>query len=159
MTLVQVWSAPGCPVPRLEWAQWLSRMLSEAVAAPERVCSVPECHDAKRKLCARHHEALVELAVMHDAEIAELNAAHLGCAGPTNILSFPAAPEESGLGVLAFGLETWLREAALYGQKPELHAQRLLAHGLAHLLGHDHGPEMDACCLFLLGGGFPFSEG
>ena len=36
---------------------------------------------------------------------------------------------------------------------------RSMSDGLAHLLGHDHGPEMDACCLFLLGGGFLFSEG
>ena len=88
----------------------------------------------------------------------ELNAAHLGCAGPTNILSFPAAPEESGLGVLAFGLETWLREAALYGQKPELHAQRLLAHGLAHLLGHDHGPKWMLAVFFCWEADFLFQK-
>ena len=93
---------------------------------------------------------LVELALMHDTEIAALNASYLCCAGPTNILSFPASPEDAGLGVLALGLETWRREARLYGQEAEEHARRLLAHGLAHLLGYDHGWAMDDCCAFLL---------
>ena len=128
--------------------------------SPLRMAGLADCHagtdrhaarqGAERKLRACRDDMLVELALMHDAEIAVLNAAHLGCAGPTNILSFPASPEEAGLGVLALGVETWLREATLYGQETEEHARHLLAHGLAHLLGHDHGPAMDECCAFLL---------
>jgi len=90
-------------------------MLERIAMQPGRVCSAPECAGAERKLRACRDDMLVELALMHDAEIAVLNAAHLGCAGPTNILSFPASPEEAGLGVLALGVETWLREATLYG--------------------------------------------
>ncbi len=122
----------------------------------------------------------VELDLVDDEEIARLNAAHLGCTGPTNILSFPAqdgapvpsvlpenvgpegredaagawpdarpgdGPDEGGpchLGWLVLSLDTWRRECQLYGQEPVEHALRLLAHGLGHLAGYDHGPEMDA---------------
>jgi probable rRNA maturation factor len=112
----------------------------------------------------------VELDLVGDDEIARLNAAHLGCTGPTNILSFPAhdggppvpetMPPDNGeasladevgvsedapchLGWLVLSLDTWRRECLLYGQEPVEHALRLLAHGLGHLAGYDHGPEMD----------------
>lgn len=48
------------------------------------------------------------------------------------------------VGSLALSVDTLRREAFLYGQTVDEHAVRLLAHGLAHLLGHDHGPAMDA---------------
>jgi len=110
----------------------------------------------------------VELDLVGDEEIARLNAVHLGCTGPTNILSFPAQdgepamppvlPEDGPhdgphdgadegppchLGWLVLSLDTWRRECLLYGQEPVEHALRLLAHGLGHLAGYDHGPEMD----------------
>lgn len=89
--------------------------------------------------------ARVSLTLTDDAGIAALNARHLGRLGPTNILSFPegdaAHPEE--LGELYLSVETLAREAFLYGQQPCSHLARLLAHGLLHLAGHDHGPEMD----------------
>jgi probable rRNA maturation factor len=45
---------------------------------------------------------------------------------------------------MALSPDTLLRECLLYGQEVEEHCLRLLSHGMAHLLGHDHGPEMDA---------------
>ncbi len=99
----------------------------------------------------------VEIRFVTDAEMARLNTEALGLPGPTNVLAFPAggssltssAGEGEGgplLGSLAISPETLLRECLLYGQEPEEHALRLLAHGLAHLLGHDHGPVMDVLC-------------
>lgn len=90
-------------------------------------------------------EAVVELALMDDPAIRALHRTALGCDGPTNILSFPV-PEKGGdvLGSLALSVDTLRREAFLYGQGLEDHAVRLLAHGVAHLLGHEHGPAMDA---------------
>ncbi len=87
----------------------------------------------------------VSLTLVDDAGIAALNARHLGRTGPTNILSFPEAdPEHPGeLGELYLSVETLAREAFLYGQQPCSHLARLLAHGLLHLAGHDHGPEME----------------
>ena len=112
-------------------------------------------------------DACVELTLLDDGAMSELHASALGCKGPTNVLSFPAsgasghpfnkdrtpAPEdnhaESGslpLGWLALSVDTLLRESYLYGQTVEEHCLRLLAHGMAHILGHDHGPDMDAIC-------------
>lgn len=100
----------------------------------------------------------VEIRLMADAEMARLHADALGLPGPTNVLAFPenASPvsyaagvgegETPSLGSLAISPETLRRECLLYGQEPEEHAVRLLAHGLAHLLGHDHGPAMEAVC-------------
>lgn len=111
---------------------------------------------------------LVDLHLTGDAEIADLNSRFLGCPGPTNILSFPAReapvdmpgeapgdlardcmeePAERGnaayLGSLVLSAPACLREARLYNQTPHEHCLRLLAHGLVHLLGYDHGEEMD----------------
>ncbi len=91
----------------------------------------------------------VELTVTDDAHGAAMNERHLGCRGPTNILSFPApSPRhgESGAqrgGQLLLCADALHRECLLYGQDPAEHAIRLLAHGLSHLAGLDHGPDMD----------------
>jgi probable rRNA maturation factor len=47
------------------------------------------------------------------------------------------------LGCLALSADTLLRECFLYAQDAEEHCIRLLAHALAHLMGLEHGPEMD----------------
>lgn len=101
----------------------------------------------------------VELSILDDAGITLLHKQSLGCEGPTNILSFPAgeghvfwekSPERENapplLGWLALSADTFARECFLYGQTPEKHCLRLLAHGIAHLAGLDHGEEMDRLC-------------
>jgi probable rRNA maturation factor len=110
--------------------------------------------------------AHVEIILTDDGESAQLNREFLGCYGPTNILSFPAAgpvaaprqepdsppacrkdsshaEDDTDLGVLALSTGAVHRESFLYGQPPHRHALRLLAHGLLHLAGYDHGPQMD----------------
>ncbi len=86
----------------------------------------------------------VGLRVVSDMEMAALNAQFLGLPGPTNVLSFPANdPDQPGyLGDIAIGAETVAREAFLYGQDPAGHLARMLCHGILHLAGLDHGPEM-----------------
>lgn len=96
----------------------------------------------------------IEIQLVNDAEIAELNKAFMGCTGPTNVLSFPGAdddedspatpPEEDAmqLGALALSVDALGRETDLYGQEPVLHLSRLLAHGILHLAGYDHGELM-----------------
>lgn len=103
----------------------------------------------------------VELTICNDASIARVNAEFLGCEGPTNILSFPqddgmvfdnddefvVDDDENDtrpmLGALLLSVDTLLREAFLYGQDEREHCVRLLAHGLGHIAGYDHGPEME----------------
>jgi probable rRNA maturation factor len=93
-------------------------------------------------------DALLEFALVDESEMASLNEENLGCAGPTNILAFPApSTGNSGLplaGLLAMSPRTMRREAWLYGQEAAPYALRLMAHGLAHLLGYEHGEAMDA---------------
>jgi probable rRNA maturation factor len=90
-------------------------------------------------------EADLEVRLCGDAEIAALNREFLGLPGPTNVLSFPAdGAGGADLGSLVLSVDAVAREATLYGQDPVEHGLRLLAHGLAHLAGLDHGPEMDA---------------
>ncbi|WP_029894135.1 rRNA maturation RNase YbeY [Desulfohalovibrio reitneri] len=86
----------------------------------------------------------VGLRLVGDAEMAALNRRHAGLPGPTNVLSFEAAEDGEGLGELVLSVDTLQRETFLYGQEPREHLVRLLAHGLLHLAGLDHGPEMEA---------------
>lgn len=105
---------------------------------------------AMRSTCGLDDVPL-DVTLADDAFISEANADYLSCPGPTNILSFPpyaglgpglgTAP---GTGIILLSLDAVNREALLYGQDPGEHALRLLAHGMAHLTGLDHSPEMDA---------------
>ena len=90
--------------------------------------------------------AELSLTLLDDPAIALLNAEHLGCQGPTNILSFPEADPKrpQSLGALHLSVDTLAREAFLYGQEPARHLARLLSHGILHRAGHDHGPDMEA---------------
>ena len=83
----------------------------------------------------------VELHLLDDASIGVANRRCLGCTGPTNVLSFPGGSDTPG--TLLFSLDTLHRECLLYGQDYAEHALRLLAHGMAHLCGLDHGEQMD----------------
>lgn len=132
---------------------------------------------------AGNPDSYAELSILDDAAMAALHARSLGCEGPTNVLSFPSAsksvfgaggrlcpsPYKNSAGERGGGFIGWLalstdalhRECFLYGQEAGEHCIRLLAHGMAHLLGHEHGPGMDALCRLLedaaasrLGGSF-----
>lgn len=94
--------------------------------------------------------AAVEVRLAGDAEVAGLNASFRRLSGPTNVLSFPAYEEEGegggvapSLGQVVISRDAVLREARLYGQEPLAHLVRLLAHGLLHLAGEEHGPDME----------------
>jgi probable rRNA maturation factor len=75
---------------------------------------------------------------------------------PTDILSFPAHPElkagqrikatsadDKGLGDLIISLEYVQKEAKKLGVTFEQRMQRLLVHGICHLLGYDHIEDAD----------------
>lgn len=67
-----------------------------------------------------------------------LNRKYLGRYGPTNILSFA---DENG-GSLYLSHITLERESSLYKQNIFDYFLLLTAHGLAHLHGLEHGPEL-----------------
>jgi probable rRNA maturation factor len=64
---------------------------------------------------------------------------HLGVDEPTDVLSFPI----DGRDALPEGLPRQLGDVVLCPQVVGDDWQRPLAHGLLHLLGYDHGPEME----------------
>jgi len=74
---------------------------------------------------------------------------------PTDILSFPyhpdlkpgqkivvRDPEDRNLGDLIISLEFAIADAPNWDRSFTEHLHALCAHGIAHLLGYDHGPAM-----------------
>lgn len=100
----------------------------------------------------------VEVAVRltTDAEVQTLNAQYRHQDRPTNVLSFPMVqPDlldglsngddgEVLLGDIVLAWETVAAEAAAKGIAPADHARHLIAHGMLHLLGLDHGDDASA---------------
>ncbi|NTU70214.1 MAG: rRNA maturation RNase YbeY [Coriobacteriia bacterium] len=97
---------------------------------------------------------LIELsiALVDLAEMTELNTAHRGKQGPTDVLSFPCddlcavfEPDEPiVLGDVIIAPEVAENQAAEYGHTVEEELNLLLVHGVLHLLGYDHEDDGDA---------------
>ena len=85
-----------------------------------------------------------ELSVLlaGDERLRALNLQFRGKDKPTDVLSFPALPEDSGQGGdLAISLDTASRQAADCGHTLETEVKVLILHGLLHLAGYDHGRD------------------
>jgi rRNA maturation RNase YbeY len=99
----------------------------------ERVLRDLACHDKE-----------VSILFTDDKQIAELNSRYLQRKGPTNVLAFPMAGgpepriESVMLGDIAISIDTALRESDKLGEALEYTVDRLLIHGVLHLLGYDH---------------------
>ncbi|HTV93770.1 MAG TPA: rRNA maturation RNase YbeY [Verrucomicrobiae bacterium] len=97
-----------------------------------------------RKLLAAvdHADAAISLTLVDDAAIREINREHRGMDQPTDVLSFSLEPEpfvpEVLLGDIVISLETAQRQAAEYDAPLQREVERLMIHGLLHVLGHDH---------------------
>ena len=100
--------------------------------------------------------AFLTLALVTDDEIQEMNRRHRGVDRPTDVLSFslvdptvdqrgfvtpPDQPTELGDIVVSYGRV--LAQAEEYGHAPERELAYLVAHGLLHILGHDHEQEVE----------------
>jgi probable rRNA maturation factor len=72
-------------------------------------------------------------------EMRALKCDHLGVDEVTDVLSFPIDGREE----LAAGLPRQLGDAVLCPQVVGEAWRPALVHGLLHLVGHDHGPEME----------------
>ena len=87
-----------------------------------------------------------ELSVLFtdDNHIAQLNRRYLMKNGPTNVLAFPM---EGGppprvdsvmLGDVVISVDSAIRESKEFGEDLEYTIDRLLIHGVLHLIGYDH---------------------
>jgi probable rRNA maturation factor len=93
--------------------------------------------------------ASLSLSFVGDRAIRSLNRTHRGLDRPTDVLSFPlfepgGAPRgaakgpEQMLGDVVISLDTAARQARDYDASLRAEIERLLIHGILHLLGHDH---------------------
>jgi probable rRNA maturation factor len=80
------------------------------------------------------------IAFVAPEEIRELKREHLGIDEATDVLSFPI----DGRDPLPEGVPRQLGDAVLCPQVTGEEWRRPLVHGLLHLLGYDHGEEMEA---------------
>ncbi len=85
------------------------------------------------------------LVLVDDDAMAVLNEAHRDEPGPTDVLAFPlhdpadvGVPQVPLLGDVIVSLETATRQAREHARAPWREVAVLAAHGLVHLLGHDH---------------------
>ncbi len=109
-----------------------------------------------RASAARFLQALgleqVELSVLltDDPGIQALNRSWRGKDRPTDVLSFPAGAPRPGatgprhLGDVILSLDTARRQARAHRRPLAWELDLYLAHGLLHLLGHDHHRRRDA---------------
>ena len=97
-----------------------------------------------------HARSEISVSLVADEEIAELNEAWRGKKGPTDVLSFSLFEGEHRayrgkmLGDVVIGLPTAQRQARDRHRSLDDELERLLIHGLLHLLGHDHEVESEA---------------
>jgi probable rRNA maturation factor len=99
----------------------------------KRILKDLECHDAE-----------LSILITDDKHIAELNSRFLKRKGSTNVLAFPIReddpnePETSMLGDIVISLDAAMRDAIKTGESLIKMTDRLLIHGLLHLLGYNH---------------------
>jgi probable rRNA maturation factor len=93
------------------------------------------------------HDKEISVVVTDDAEIRELNRQYLDRDRPTNVIAFPMQegdfPDISPalLGDVVVSADTTAAEAENAGIAFSERFDRLIIHGILHLLGYDH--EMD----------------
>ncbi len=90
----------------------------------------------------------LSVALVGDEEIRALNKSWRRKDEVTDVLSFPAGdwpgPGPKPLGDVVIALPTTRRAAREYGNTLDEELSRYLAHGLLHLLGHDHVKKAEA---------------
>ena len=87
--------------------------------------------------------AELSVVLVSDREMCALNRRWRRCDRPTDVLSFAQGEGAGGapdglLGDVVISVDTARRQAAARGETLGREADRLLIHGLLHLLGYDH---------------------
>lgn len=127
------------------------------ISGPPRAARMPRFD--RRLLAARARAALraigqaraeLSLSLVDDLAMGELNAAHRGKPGPTDVLSFsllegPHAEHRGALlGDVVIDVEQAARQARRARRTLDDELAKLLIHGVLHLVGHDHEADDEA---------------
>jgi len=111
---------------------------------------------AERVLVAEGVEGELTLTFIDEADIAELNAEHMGKSGPTDVLSFPLDDHEHGgdaepppgvptlLGDIVISPAVADAQYADHAGTFDDEIALLVVHGILHILGHDHADAAEA---------------
>lgn len=126
----------------------LNRQRSIKIDTPSvrrMVAAILEEHDAAA--------SDVTVVFTRDAAVHELNLAYRGVDAPTDVLSFSMSidggdthdepPLEFVLGDVVISVDRAVAQAARYRRPVEREILKLVAHGVLHLLGHDHETPKD----------------
>ena len=89
---------------------------------------------------------VVEVAVVDDAEIRQLNAAHRGIGRRTDVLAFSLEAPDVGplVGLLVISAEAAARQAGRLRVPLALELDLLATHGTLHLVGYDDRDPIEA---------------
>ncbi len=115
-------------------------------AIPELESLVIRAVEAGLAIAPAKPSGALEVSVLlaDDATVQDLNRTWRDKDKPTNVLSFPAAPQPrppgvpAPLGDVVLAYETMVRESAEQGKPLQNHLAHLLVHGTLHLVGQDH---------------------
>jgi len=99
-----------------------------------------------------HGPAELNLSFVDEPTMAELNAAHMGESGATDVLAFPLddpdEPRPAGMSALLGDVVICPavagRYAAVHARTVEHELALLVVHGILHVLGHDHAEPDEA---------------
>ncbi|MCX8124394.1 MAG: rRNA maturation RNase YbeY [Spirochaetes bacterium] len=117
----------------------------EHVTLPKSIASL-----CKKNIVAILHylhidNVVVTLIFTNDEAIAQINSTYRKKKGPTDVISFayreapmPSVCTEEYLGDIFISLETAQKQATEYGITLKEELQRLVVHGVLHILGYDH---------------------
>jgi len=98
------------------------------------------------RLAAGGQDGELGIRVVGAGESRALNERWRGKPGPTNVLSFPAAPalRDRLIGDIVVCAPVVAREARAQGKTLSAHWAHMIIHGTLHLLGFDHVRKTDA---------------
>lgn len=91
------------------------------------------------KLLDQSKDSEICITFVDDETIRELNNTYRNINRATDVLSFPQdGPDFSILGDIVISVDTAKRHAVRYENTYEFEINKLLVHGILHLLGYDH---------------------
>ncbi|WP_457104069.1 rRNA maturation RNase YbeY [Methylobacterium sp. P5_C11] len=116
------------------------------MAIPDLEALVTRAVEAGLAIAPGGPEGPIEVSVLltDDTAVQDLNRTWRGQDKPTNVLSFPAAPQPrhagaaTPLGDVVLAYETLVRESTEQSKPLQNHLAHLLVHGTLHCLGQDH---------------------